>query len=672
MTPGWVRKGLFVFLCAVHTPSVEAQDSSTNSWTKPTSGLWEEPFWSSGALPAPEQRLITITNAGSKTVEIGPTTTANFSNALSVFALKIDSPPDSVNQLVLNNAGTNVPLDVLFFTVGTNASLASYASAVKAYDLDIYGSALVAESSSLAVMRVRLWGDLVLSNSYSRIGFFPVHPKGIVRHFSGNSEMDKTVLDGGSIFVLEDGNVSMQELFLKYPFGSGSDYGTKVSGVATFIQHGGDLSTDFIRFGAPNSSHRGEFFLHRGSLRSPRLEFINGGFTQAGGTNTAGTIELPSYWGLEARYPLVAGSLVSDSMTIGAHGWNWPNDRSPGHFVQSGGIHDAGSISLNGYITHAGRSMDQMAIHVGFYSLSNGMLRSRGLSVRGGFSQSGGTNLAGALGIYDGGTYVLSDGELATSNTFVCGFIAGAYSCSGSGGLTQRGGRHSIENALSVGTYGGYQLEEGLVVAPSITVNAHASLRCTRGVISNSGTFTMAGGAFVPGNGPHRLGQLELVENGQEITPWPCRAPTNSLVLSGSTNAYDVQFADSSDVSWSGAIKIIGWAPDSSQRLFFGTHAEGLAEAQLLKVIFVNPAGWQPGEYAARILDTGEVVPAMRPLLGMTRDSHGLALSWPGEYDLFSATNLLGPFLKVDAAASRATNQFNAPQQFFQLRRRGE
>jgi hypothetical protein len=671
MTPGWVLKGVLLCVAGLIVPTGYAQDS-TNSWTKPTSGLWEEPFWSSGRLPGPAQQ-IGITNAGSKTVEIGPSTTANFSNTLSVFALNIDSPLESVNQLVLNNAGTNVPLDVLFLTVGTNASLASYASAVKAYDLDIYGSALVAESSSLAVTRIRLWGNLVLSNSNSRIGFFPVHPNGLVTHFSGSSELNNTVLDGGSIFMLQGGDVSMRELFLKYPVGSGSDYGTKVSGVATFLQHGGDLSTDLIRFGTPNSSHRGEFFLHRGSLRSPRLEFMNGAFTQTGGTNTAGTIEMPSYnWGLEARYTLVAGSLVSDSLTVGAHGWNWPNDRNLGHFVQSGGLHDAGSISLNGYITHAGRSMDQMAIHTGSYSLSNGMLRSRGLSVRGGFTQSGGTNLAVALGVYDGGIYVLSDGELATSNTFVCGFRAGAYSCSGSGGITQRGGRHLIENGLSVGTYGGYRLEEGLLVAPSITVNAHASMWCTLGVISNSGTFTMAGGAFTPGNGPHRLGQLELAENHQEITPLPCRAPTNSLVLNGSTNANDVRFADSSDVSWSGAIKIIGWASDSSQRLFFGTNAEGLAETQLLKVIFVNPAGWRPGEYAARILDTGEVVPAMRPLLGMTRDLHGLALSWPGEYELFSATNLLGPFLKVDAAANRATNQFNAPQQYFQLRPREE
>jgi hypothetical protein len=561
-----------------------APDLSVNAWTKTVSGSWEEQFWSCGRLPALDQGTIAFTNSGSKTLEIGPTTTANHSNALSVFALNVEAPAESSNRLLLNYAGTNVPLDVLFFTIGTNASLASYSSAVKAYDLDIYGSALVAESSSLAVNRVRLWGDLVLSNSFSTIGFFPVHPNGTVTQFGGISVMPRTVLDGGSTFVLESGNVSMRELLLKYPVGSGSDYGTKVSGVATFVQNGGHLTSDLIRFGTPHSAHRGEFFLHRGSLHSERLDFMNGTFTQTGGTNNAATIDMPSYQrGLGGSYSLVGGTLVSGDVSLGMYGWNWPVDRNPGRFVQSGGLHDAGSISLNGYITHAGRSMDQMAMHVGFYSLSNGMLMSRGLSVRGGFTQSGGTNLAQGLGVYDGGTYVLSDGDLATSNTFVCGFRAGAYSCWGAGGLTQKGGRHSIENALSVGLYGGYRLEGGLLVAPGITIGAHASLRCTGGVVSNSGTLTMRGGAFVPGNGSHQLGQLELVEKEQEITPWPCRAPTNSLVLSGGTNAADVRFTDSSDVSWSGTLKIIGWATESSQRLFFGTDAEGLTEAQLVQ-----------------------------------------------------------------------------------------
>src|SRR5687767_10241062 len=99
MTPGWVRKGLFVFLYVVHFPLAEAQNSSTNSWTKPTSGLWEEPFWSSGGLPSPGQNLILVTNIGSKTLEIGASTTANFSNSLSLNRLTIEGPAETINEL---------------------------------------------------------------------------------------------------------------------------------------------------------------------------------------------------------------------------------------------------------------------------------------------------------------------------------------------------------------------------------------------------------------------------------------------------------------------------------------------------------------------------------------------------------------------------------------------
>ena len=169
MTPGWVRKGLFVFLCAAHTPSVEAQDSSTNSWTKPTSGLWEEPFWSSGGLPAPGQKLIAITNAGSKTVEIGPGTTANFSNSLAIDALRIEGQADFTNELFLNRAGTNVPLNVLWsLTSGANAPVVSYSSALSAYEATIKSPVHFAENSRMKIGRIRLESDLRLFDKVDR------------------------------------------------------------------------------------------------------------------------------------------------------------------------------------------------------------------------------------------------------------------------------------------------------------------------------------------------------------------------------------------------------------------------------------------------------------------------------------------------------------------------
>jgi hypothetical protein len=671
MKPGRVLQGALLYFVIANsgtTAIAEDADCLANAWTKPISGLWEESFWSCGRLPAPGD-AIAFTNAGSKSLEIGPTTTANFSNTLSLFSLKVDAPAGSSNQLLLNNAGTNVPLDVLFLAVGTNASFVSYSSAVKAYDFDIYGSALIAGRSHLAVNRIRLLGDLVLSNSYSAINFFPVYPNGRVTHFGGVSEVPRTVMDGGSTFVLESGNVSMRELLLKYPIGA--DYGTSLRGVASFIQNGGELSADLIRFGTPNPDHRGEFLLHLGSLRSERLEFMNGAFTQTGGTNDTTIIIMPIQSGVVGRYSLAGGTLVSSNLTLGMYGWDWRTDRRLGDFVQSGGIHDAGSISLNGYITHAGRTMDQMAVHVGFYSLTGGMLMSRSLSVGGGFTQSGGTNLARSLSVSGGGRYLLNGGELETSRTFIGGFRAGAYSCSASGGLTQNGGTHSIKSDLTIGSYGTYRFEAGILAARNIAVGPHAGLRCSSGVISNSGTFTMNGGTFVPGTGAHHLGKLALL--GEQDTTWPCPAPTNSLVLDGgSTNGTDVRFSRSSNVSWPGSgLRIIGWQRSTgSPRVFFGTNPRGLTAAQLSKIIFVNPVGWPLGEYPARIRTTGEIVPVMPPRLAAARASSGLALTWPEGYDLFRATNVGGPFVKVDDAGN--PNLFSAPQQFFQLRLREE
>jgi hypothetical protein len=659
MKPGRVLQGvLLYFVIANSGTTAIAEDAGclANVWTKPISGLWEEPFWSCGRLPATRDR-IAFTNAGSKSLEIGATTTANFLNTLSLFSLRVDAPAESSNQLLLNNAGTNVPLDVLLLILGTNGSLASHSSAVKAHDLDIYGSALVGDSSRLTINRIRLWGSLLLSNAYSTVSFFPVHPNGAVTHFGGVSEFPLTVMDGGSTFVLESGNVSMRSLFLKFPIDT--RYGTSVPGVARFIQNGGELSADGIMFGTPNSDHRGEFILNGGFLRCQQAGFMRGTFTQTGGTNDTTVMIMPVQSGVVGRYSLAAGTLRSSNLTLGMHGSDWRTDRRLGDFVQSGGIHDAGSISLNGYTTHAGRTMDQTAVHLGFYSLTGGTLTSRSLSVGGGFTQNGGTNRARSLGVSGGGRYLLSGGELATSSTFVGGFRAGAYSCSTGGGFTHNGGAHSIKSDLTIGSYGTYRFEAGILAARNIAVGPRASLRCGSGVISNSGTFTMNGGTFVPGSGAHDLGKLVLL--GEQDMTWPCPAPTNSLVLDGSSNATDVRFSRSSHMSWSGSgLRVLGWQQSAgSPRVFFGTNPRGLSAAQLSKIVFVNPTGWPSGEYPARILTTGEIVPVMAPRLAAAKASSGLALSWPEGYDLFRATNIAGPFVKVDDAAN--PDLFSAP-----------
>ncbi len=74
-------------------------DGSVNSWTNRGSGYWEEPYWSCGRLPAADQGLIAFTNAGWKALAIGPNTTANFADSLTIKALDVEAPSNSFNEL---------------------------------------------------------------------------------------------------------------------------------------------------------------------------------------------------------------------------------------------------------------------------------------------------------------------------------------------------------------------------------------------------------------------------------------------------------------------------------------------------------------------------------------------------------------------------------------------
>jgi hypothetical protein len=93
-----------------------------NVWTKPTSGSWEENFWSLGSIPTNGQ-YVAITNAGSKTVEISARTTQNYPSNLTVYSLTVASPEDFTNRLLMNNAGLQVPLYTRLLTVASNASM---------------------------------------------------------------------------------------------------------------------------------------------------------------------------------------------------------------------------------------------------------------------------------------------------------------------------------------------------------------------------------------------------------------------------------------------------------------------------------------------------------------------------------------------------------------------
>src|SRR6266850_7318949 len=107
--PGNLRRIGCAALCLVIAGATAYGDSAVNAWTKGSSGSWEEPYWSLGTLPGPNQSIL-FTNAGWKALAIGANTAQNFPQSMQVQSLQIASPEDSYNVLLMNFSGFQVPL----------------------------------------------------------------------------------------------------------------------------------------------------------------------------------------------------------------------------------------------------------------------------------------------------------------------------------------------------------------------------------------------------------------------------------------------------------------------------------------------------------------------------------------------------------------------------------
>jgi hypothetical protein len=146
------------------------------------------------------------------------------------------------------------------------------------------------------------------------------------------------------------------------------------------------------------------------------------------------------------------------------------------------------------------------------------------------------------------------------------------------------------------------------------------------------------------------------------------RLSTNAIINFIGSPA-QLRFASSSAVSWTpGALLVItNWDNSGNVRIFFGSDASALNSSQLAQIIFSNPGGFPPGNYPAKLLSTGELVPVARPILETARSGSALVLTWSGNYKLLSATNIAGPYTPVPGASSPRTNLFTKPQEFFRL-----
>jgi hypothetical protein len=655
--------------------SSEIPHCPVNSWTNATSGYWEEPFWSCGHLPWVGDGEITVTNAGWKAVAIGQSTTAGFSSSLAVNTLTVGAPSNSLSTLLLNYAGTKAPLSARYLTLQTNASLLSYYSSLSAVNAFLYSPASFLENSVFRGNFVRAYSNLVLSNSVMSASMeLAVRTNATVSQFGGTSDFYALVLASGGSFNLDGGSVHTHELCLNAAPDFYDGY-LPTDGVCTFTQTNGNTSSDQILIGTHSYANQGRFVLQGGSLACSNYQFLSGTFSQSGGTNTVSTFRIPdslprSYGGAAASYELIGGTLISGTISLGVSrlaGEKDFTDNAFGDFTQSGGLHlNTGGIVIPGFISFVFGSYYQFPHSAGRYRMTDGILLCDSLSASyGGYQQSGGTNYTDLATLADAS---ILGGALITSNTTIVGYVHNTLNpCAPPGDLViQSNGLHYVQNTFRVGQMAGYNLEGGILKAARIEVDANGVFKCGDGAISNWESFALAG-AFQAGTQSHYLGKLANLTS--TYTQW-CTSTNNSILdVSGPSGTF-IRFRDSRDTDGV-ALLILNWEPwtdgGTSHHVFFGTNSAGLNQAELALVRFINPAGWPRGIYSTRILATGEVVPALPPSIIAKRTGDGMIVSWPGDYRLVTATNVLGPYSVVAGAISPFTNPFAGPERYFRL-----
>lgn len=630
---------------------------TTNFWTSPASGNWQDLSWSLGEAPGPGQ-VILLTNEGWKAVGINPSTAQEFPQTLSVYSITLASPTNSYNELLLNYSGFDTPLTLVGgMYIGSNATVVALQSALQLptttgfNGLEVGGTFIQAESAQVLADTMTV-GDLGNGVYYLTNGTLTVVGTeavggtftGTFNQFGGSNSPSNLRVQAGSTYTLYDGNLSGAIRVVD----------------GAFHQVSGRVDAS----GGVNMV-RGSYTLDGGELNTTTLELpgaeppINGPsyFQQNGGTNNC-----TASVGIATGAPLVGSAYGSYVLSNGV--WVVPGLEVGlfGSFSQFGG-----TCTINGSFSVTGGEIGPNYWMWGSGALTGGSLSADSFSVSiGNFSQSGGTNaVAGDLTVGPSpvkSVYTLNGGVLLTSNSTVA--AEDLFSHTIDAGFLQGGGVHRVSNLLRVSgaTRGffGYVMGDGELSAQNLQVDTGATFDQRGGSLSVPGLLTFAQGNWLCSTGRQDVGQFRLGYAGNGLSRF--YLPNGPCVL---------HFADSSAVVWSNAavLTIESWNGSleggGNHQIFFGANSSSLTAQQLGEIQFHNPNG-NAGTYPAPMLATGEVVPGQ--LLAVQKGA-GLVLQWGGSMILQSATNAAGPYVDVSGATNPYTVQVGTPSAFFRLRR---
>lgn len=662
--------------CAIHLLMwmfVQPVLAQSNSWTKATSGYWEEPFWSLGALPSSTQS-VQFTNAGYKALAISIATVNAARSSLTLSNLVVASPEGSFNTLLLNYSGLQNPLRVLNnFYLGTNSQLVNLSGSLHvegtnhgAFSVD--GTVIQAEGGEIsfgdAAFGVSGSAAFTMTNG-SLIGQSMLLGKNYpvtFQQLGGTASVTSVQLhNSGAIIDVQGGFFEAGFLSIGYT----ADFPYSGGGGGSFFQRGGNVMADGIGLGSFAS---GYYTLYSGTLTAGSIQLSGregtGSFYQGGGTNNCGSLGVGDGPNSSGYYYLTNGMLVSQGVGIGGS-----SVHSGGMFSQYGGVHKTGAIRISGAYD------DYSGIGSGGYQLSSGTVSSTNLSIGifSGFSQAGGTNLInGDMSLEGTGGYSMTGGLLVVSNVVTSARYfsgAGRYGAT----LTQTGGTARVVGALQIIDISKYNLLAGNLEAPVIALADSLFLFGGGQVLSNM-SILLGGPSRLQMAAPSlNLGKLAISEGPSFYYP------TNNPTVDFGTNISTLlRFAASRDVPWGdgATLYVENWSGSvnggGANRLLIGTNQSGLSARQLAQVVFINPAGFAAGNYPARILANGEIIPTQQPALAFISNPGNVKLIWATPFVLQTATNLVPPGLWADVANARSpwTNLFlNEPRRFFRLRR---
>jgi hypothetical protein len=648
-------RALISFVLCTTFGSFYAAHAQTNSWTNSVSGNWQDAYWSLGQLPGTNQTIL-FTNEGLNVLTIGPDTAQNFPETMSVDSVVVSGPADSANILLLNYSGFQNPFTANHFMVGSNAMALLYSSSLRVkngsythvlgtmiqdasavvsnYDLEVYGNYQL-KSGQLTSGVEDIYGPsgrFIQSGGSNLMAGIQIQSSAEVDIIAGEFDGDVRLFAGG-IFNQSGGRVLAHMNF--HIDGAFTQTGGTFEGP---LDQSTQLPTVSQAFGFPGG---------------------DASISQAGGTNTqhaliVGFPDLGPYGpdtgggGCPAKttssgsYTLSDGVLNTGSVAMGPRG----------SFTQSGGLHNInGDLSIHGEIIifyEHFTTISRVDCNLfAAYSLNGGVLSVRNVKLGGhggDFLQSGGTNeISGSLiitNVYDGGYYGMSGGLLVVSNISSHG-----------GSINQYDGEMIVGDFESVGS---------------------ASFVQTGGKIIQSGLLTL-GGIWQSGPGDQQLGQLQCSATSVASFLMP-NAPGRLL------------FRDSSSLTWPNGprLSVQNWSGSlyggGQHQIIFGTNGSSLTTQQLTQIQFQNPAGLAPGNYPARILPTGEIVPdtgaPLPPIANLVCATNGLMrLSIGGDigqtYTIEVSTDLVHWNTWTDQFNTSGTmtlddyDSTNCPQRFY-------